>query len=59
MAAEANPVVVDIIGLPGKVVLVAVASWLLYRLRPRALWWPTTALAVVFVWHLAGWFLLD
>lgn len=58
MAAEANPVV-DVIGLPGKVLLVAVASWLIHRLRPRALWWPTAALAVVFVWHLAGWSVLD
>jgi hypothetical protein len=48
-AVEANPVV-RTIGMPGKLVLVAVAGWLLYLLRPRALWIPIAALGAVAVW---------
>jgi hypothetical protein len=52
-AAEANPLI-DVIGLPGKIALVALATWLLARLRPRALIWPALGLAAVLAWHVAG-----
>jgi hypothetical protein len=51
--AEVNPFV-EIIGMPVKIVLVAGASVLIYRLRPKALVWPTLVLAAVVVWHLIG-----
>lgn len=53
-ALEANPFV-GVIGLPAKILLVAAASLGLYRLRPRALIWPTLALVGVLGYHLAGW----
>jgi hypothetical protein len=46
IATELNPVA-SALGSGGKLVLVAVASYLLYRIRPRALLWPTLALAAV------------
>lgn len=46
LATELNPVA-SAIGTPGKLALVGVASFLLYRIRPRALLWPTLALALV------------
>ena len=49
LAVEANPVV-RVIGMPGKVALVAVAGWFLYLLRPRALTIPIAALAAVVTW---------
>ena len=49
MAVEANPVV-QLIGMPGKIVLVAVAGWLVYRLRPQALVIPIVALSLVVAW---------
>jgi hypothetical protein len=52
-AVELNPVVASV-GMPVKLVLVAAASGFIYRLRPRALIWPTLALAAVSVWHLIG-----
>lgn len=53
VATELNPLVATF-GMPVKIVLVAAASVLIYRLRPRALIWPTLALAAVTVWHLFG-----
>ena len=53
VAVEANPVV-RLIGMPGKIALVAVAGWLLYRLRPRALLVPIGALALVVAWTSAN-----
>ena len=53
VAVEANPVV-RAIGMPGKVALVAVASWLLYLLRPRALVIPVVALSLVVAWTAAN-----
>jgi Domain of unknown function (DUF5658) len=53
VAIEANPVV-RAIGMPGKVALVAVAGWLLYLLRPRALWIPIAALGLVVLWTTAN-----
>lgn len=46
LATELNPVA-SAIGTPGKVALVGVASFLLYRIRPRALVWPALVLASV------------
>jgi hypothetical protein len=46
LATELNPVA-SAIGTPGKIALVGVASFLLYRIRPRALLWPILALALV------------
>jgi hypothetical protein len=53
LAVETNPVV-RMIGLPSKLVLVALLSVALLRTRPRALVWPCAALAGVIVWHCAG-----
>jgi uncharacterized protein DUF5658 len=49
LAYEANPVVTTI-GMPGKVILVAGAGWLLYQLRPNALVIPIAALGLVVTW---------
>ncbi len=49
VAFEANPVV-RLIGMPGKLALVAGAGWLLYRLRPRALVIPIAAFSLVVAW---------
>jgi hypothetical protein len=46
LATELNPVA-SLLGTWGKLALVAVASYLLYRIRPQALIWPTLALAAV------------
>ena len=53
VAVEGNPVV-SAIGLQGKIVLVAVAGWLINLLRPRALWVPIVALALTVVWTAAN-----
>lgn len=53
MATEANPLVENV-GMPVKLVLVAAASVVIFRVRPKALIWPTLALAVVAVWHVMG-----
>ena len=53
IALEANPIV-DAMGFPAKVVVVAVGSYAVYRLRPRWLIVPIVALALVCVYHLAG-----
>lgn len=50
---EANPIVRSI-GLPSKVILVGIVTWLLYRTRPRALIWPTLVLLAVMAWDVAG-----
>lgn len=49
VAIEANPVV-RVIGMPAKIALVAVAGWLLYTLRPRAVLVPIVALSLVVAW---------
>jgi hypothetical protein len=46
LATELNPVA-SALGTGGKLALVAVASCLLYLIRPRALLWPALALAAV------------
>lgn len=51
--AEANPVV-DLIGLPAKIVLVGFASVWLSRTRPRLLILPILVLLAVTGYHLAG-----
>jgi hypothetical protein len=52
-SVEANPVV-RLVGLPGKVMLVAAISLVLYRRRPRALAWTVPIFLGVLAWHVAG-----
>ena len=52
-AFESNPVV-RFAGLPAKVVLVGLLTWLLYRRKPTALVWPFVALLCVAGYHVAG-----
>jgi Domain of unknown function (DUF5658) len=52
-AVEANPLV-RFAGLPTKVVLVGVLTWLLYRRRPASLVWPAAALLWVACYHVSG-----
>ena len=52
-AVEANPLV-RFGGLPAKVVLVGVLTWLLYRRRPASLVWPSAALLWVACYHVSG-----
>jgi len=52
-ALEANPVV-RLAGLPAKVALVGLLTWLLYRRRPPALVWPAAALVAVSCYHVTG-----
>jgi uncharacterized protein DUF5658 len=52
-ALEANPLV-RIAGLPAKVALVGLLTWLLYRRRPTALVWPAAALVAVSAYHVTG-----
>ncbi|GBE21690.1 MAG TPA: hypothetical protein ENH00_15090 [Actinobacteria bacterium] len=53
VATELNPLV-NGAGMTVKVLVVAAASVLIYRTRPRLLLWPTVALAAVTLWHLIG-----
>ena len=53
IALEANPIV-DAMGFPAKVAVVAVGSYVVFRLRPRWLIVPIVALALVCVYHLVG-----
>jgi hypothetical protein len=50
---ETNPLVAEL-GLIPKVVGVALASWLAYRLRPRWLLVPAIVLACVLIYHAGG-----
>ena len=52
-AVELNPVV-RLIGLPAKLVLVGLLSWLLYRRRPATLLIPAAVLLVVLAYHVSG-----
>jgi hypothetical protein len=52
-AFETNPVV-RVIGLPAKIVLVGLLTWLLYRRKPSVLVWPFAALLCVTCYHVAG-----
>jgi hypothetical protein len=52
-AFEANPIV-RFAGLPAKIVLVGLLTWLLYRRKPSALVWPFAALLWVAGYHVAG-----
>jgi hypothetical protein len=52
-AFEANPVV-RFAGLPAKIVLVGLLTWMLYRRKPSALVWPFAALLWVAGYHVAG-----
>jgi hypothetical protein len=52
-AVEANPLI-RFGGLPAKVVLVGVLTWLLFRRRPDSLVWPAAALLWVACYHVSG-----
>jgi hypothetical protein len=52
-AFELNPIV-RVGGIPLKLTLVGVLTWLLYRKRPRALLVPAVVLAWVVCYHLSG-----
>jgi hypothetical protein len=52
-AYESNPVV-RLVGLPAKIVLVGLLTWLLYRRKSPALVWPFAALLLVAGYHVAG-----
>jgi presenilin-like A22 family membrane protease len=52
-AFEANPVV-RFAGLPAKIALVGLLTWLLYRRKPPALVWPFAALLWVAGYHVVG-----
>ena len=52
-AVEANPLV-HFGGLPAKIILVGVLTWLLYRRRPASLVWPAAALLWVACYHVCG-----
>jgi len=52
-AYESNPVV-RLVGLPAKVVLVGLLTWLVYRRKPSAMVWPFAALTSVAGYHVAG-----
>ena len=52
-AYESNPVV-RLVGLPTKVVLVGLVTWILYQRKPSALVWPFGALTLVAGYHVAG-----
>jgi len=52
-AVELNPVI-RIGGIPLKLALVGVVTWLLYQRRPRALLVPAVVLAWVVCYHLSG-----
>ena len=52
-AFEANPIV-RFAGLPAKIALVGLLTWLLYRRKPSALVWPFAALLWVAGYHVAG-----
>lgn len=56
VALEANPLV-RWLGIPLKLLLVATAGWLLYRIRPRVLLWSALMLLVLLAYHLGGWLL--
>lgn len=53
LAIEGNPVI-GVIGLPGKIVLVAIAGWIVAHLTPRSLIVPIVALGLVALWTLTG-----
>jgi hypothetical protein len=53
IGAESNPLV-RVVGLPVKVIAVAIAGSLIARVRPKALLWPVIVLAGVIAWHVTG-----
>lgn len=53
IAVEANPLV-EVMTLPGKVVFVAVLSFVLWKLRPRALVIPVAGYSLVVAYTIAG-----
>jgi hypothetical protein len=57
-ATELNPFV-GATGSRVKVALVLVCSVLPYRVRPRALIWPTMAFVALTAYHLTGWLVMS
>ena len=53
LAVEGNQVI-GVIGLPGKIALVAIAGWIVAHLMPRLLIVPIVALGLVALWSLSG-----
>lgn len=53
LAVEGNPLV-EWMTLPGKVVFVAALSFVLWKLRPRALWIPVAGYSAVVAYTIAG-----
>jgi hypothetical protein len=53
VATELNPLVVGA-GMIAKVLVVAAASLLIYRVKPKLLIWPALAFVGVTLWHLIG-----
>lgn len=54
LATELNPLLNGSTGLTVKVLVVAAASVLIYRVRPKLVIWPTLAFVGVTLWHLIG-----
>jgi len=50
---ELNPIV-DAIGLPGKVLGVAIGTYVLYRIKPDSLRWALIPLAAIVAYHVMG-----
>lgn len=50
---ELNPVI-GVIGLPGKVVAVAVGTYVLYRIKPESLRWALIPVASIVAYHVMG-----
>ena len=52
-AVEVNPIV-RLIGLPLKLIVVALFTWIIFVKRPRSLLWPVVGLGLVLGYHLSG-----
>jgi hypothetical protein len=52
-AQEMNPFI-RWMGMPAKLALVGVLTWILYRRQPSALVWPVAALGCVLCYHVSG-----
>ena len=50
---ELNPVI-DVIGLPGKVIAVAIGTYVLYRIKPDSLRWALIPVASIVAYHVMG-----
>lgn len=50
---ELNPVI-DVIGPPGKVIAVAIGTYVLYRIKPESLRWALIPVASIVAYHVMG-----